>query len=301
MLVGIGGTPEGVIAACAIRSLGGAIYGRLHPANDLESRQARAEGHNLDHVLTTMDLVKGNNAYFVATGITDGEVLRGVRYAPNLAITQSLSMRSSSGAVRTIETKHRLSTSTLIPAAQDRPHRNRGPDDRHRNRRTGRPRSRRPKPSRFRAWLLEGLVRSPAHQDGPGKIPEAGPPAAPLVEGDVPDRRRLFLHPRLPTGHRRAGRRAAVAAGHRRAGAAHPVRRAAGVPQGGQGELPRRGFHLDAGAAAAQVAGQAVRAGAAGFRRHRLPDHHDAVGGGRHRAPGRQPADSRPAGRTTSC
>ncbi|MET0966628.1 MAG: class II fructose-bisphosphatase [Nakamurella sp.] len=116
VLVGIGGTPEGVIAACAIRSLGGAIYGRLHPRSDLEARQARAEGHQLDRVLTTFDLVKGNNAYFVATGITDGEVLRGVRYAPNLAVTQSLSMRSSSGAVRTIETKHRLSTSTLIPA-----------------------------------------------------------------------------------------------------------------------------------------------------------------------------------------
>ena len=56
-----------------------------------------------------------NNAYFVATGVTDGEVLRGVRYASDLAITQTLSMRSSSGAVRTIETKHRLSTSTLIP------------------------------------------------------------------------------------------------------------------------------------------------------------------------------------------
>ena len=92
-----------------------------HPRTELESRQARAEGHNLDQVLTTTDLVKGNNAYFVATGITDGEVLRGVRYAPNLAITQSLSMRSSSGAVRTIETKHRLSTSTLIPASSPAP------------------------------------------------------------------------------------------------------------------------------------------------------------------------------------
>jgi len=66
-------------------------------------------------VLTTTDLVRGANAYFVATGITDGEVLRGVRYASDTAFTQTLSMRSSSGAVRTIDTKHRLSTSTLIP------------------------------------------------------------------------------------------------------------------------------------------------------------------------------------------
>jgi fructose-1,6-bisphosphatase II len=115
VLVGIGGTPEGVIAACAVRCLGGAIFGRLSPRNDAESRGARNMGHHLGTVLTTTDLVRGNNAYFVATGVTDGEVLRGVRYASDLAITQTLSMRSSSGAVRTIDTKHRLSTSTLIP------------------------------------------------------------------------------------------------------------------------------------------------------------------------------------------
>ena len=73
-------------------------------------------GHHLGTVLTTTDLVRGDNAYFVATGVTDGEVLRGVRYAADQAITQTLSMRSSSGAVRTIDTKHRLSTSTLIPS-----------------------------------------------------------------------------------------------------------------------------------------------------------------------------------------
>lgn len=115
LLVGIGGSPEGVIAACAVRCLGGAIFGRLTPRNTTESREARNMGHKLDRVLTTTELVKGNNAYFVATGVTDGEVLRGVRYAADLAITQTLSMRSSSGAVRTIDTKHRLSTSTLIP------------------------------------------------------------------------------------------------------------------------------------------------------------------------------------------
>ncbi len=115
LLVGIGGSPEGVIAACAIRSLGGAIYGRLYARNEAEQRQARGLGHQLDRVLSTTDLVRGNNVYFVATGVTDGEVLRGVRYYQDQAVTQSLSMRSSSGAVRTIETKHRLSTSTLIP------------------------------------------------------------------------------------------------------------------------------------------------------------------------------------------
>lgn len=114
LLVGIGGSPEGVIAACAIRSLGGAIYGRLHARNDAEKYQARVLGHNLDRVLSTTDLVRGNNVYFVATGVTDGEVLRGVRYFQDQAVTQSLAMRSSSGAVRTIETKHRLSTSNLI-------------------------------------------------------------------------------------------------------------------------------------------------------------------------------------------
>jgi fructose-1,6-bisphosphatase II len=115
VLVGVGGTPEGVIAACAIRCLGGAIFGRLTPRNEEEARQARILGHDLDQVLTTTDLVRGNNAYFIATGVTNGEVLRGVRFASDMAITQTLSMRSSSGAIRTIETKHRLSTSTLIP------------------------------------------------------------------------------------------------------------------------------------------------------------------------------------------
>ena len=115
VLVGIGGSPEGVIAACAIRSLGGAIYGRLYARSEAEQRQARGLGHRLDRVLSTTDLVRGNNVYFCATGVTDGEVLRGVRYYQDQAVTQSLSMRSSSGAVRTIETRHRLSTSTLIP------------------------------------------------------------------------------------------------------------------------------------------------------------------------------------------
>ena len=121
VLVGVGGTPEGVIAACAVRCLGGAMFGRLAPRGEAEKSRARSLGYNLDRVLTTDTLVRGGNAYFVATGITDGEILRGVRHAPDLAITQTLSMRSRSGAVRTIETKHRLSTSTLFrPADPDR-------------------------------------------------------------------------------------------------------------------------------------------------------------------------------------
>jgi len=115
LLVGVGGSPEGVIAACAVRCLGGAIFGQLTPRNASESREARNMGHNLDRVLTTNELVRGKNAYFVATGVTDGEVLRGVRFAADQASTQTLSMRSRSGAVRTIDTRHRLSTSTLIP------------------------------------------------------------------------------------------------------------------------------------------------------------------------------------------
>ncbi len=116
MAVGIGGAPEGVIAACAVKCLGGAIYGRLAPRNAAEARQARDLGLRPDEVLTTDDLVRGRNAYLVATGVTGGELLRGVRFARDTAITHTLAMRSRSGAVRTIETKHRLSTSTLVPA-----------------------------------------------------------------------------------------------------------------------------------------------------------------------------------------
>lgn len=116
LAVGIGGAPEGVIAACAVKCLGGAIYGKLAPRTTGEARQARDLGLHPDAILTTDDLVKGNNAYLVATGVTSGELLRGVRFARDTAITQTLSMRSSSGAIRTIETKHRLSTSMLLPS-----------------------------------------------------------------------------------------------------------------------------------------------------------------------------------------
>ncbi|WP_031506471.1 class II fructose-bisphosphatase [Streptomyces megasporus] len=109
LLLGIGGTPEGVIAACAIKCLGGVIQGRLWPKDDEERQRAIDAGHDLDRVLTTDDLVSGDNVFFVATGVTDGELLRGVRYRGETATTQSLVMRSKSGTIRTIDSTHRLS------------------------------------------------------------------------------------------------------------------------------------------------------------------------------------------------
>jgi fructose-1,6-bisphosphatase II len=107
MLLGIGGTPEGVIAACAIKCLGGAIQGRLWPRNEAERDEAIQAGYDLDQVLTTDDLVSGDDAFFAATGITDGDLLNGVRYRGNNAITQSIVMRSRSGTVRQVDALHR--------------------------------------------------------------------------------------------------------------------------------------------------------------------------------------------------
>ncbi|WP_069815820.1 class II fructose-bisphosphatase [Streptomyces sp. TP-A0874] len=109
LLMGIGGTPEGVIAACAIKCLGGTLQGRLWPKDEEERRHALEAGHDLDRVLHTEDLVSGENVFFVATGITDGELLRGVRYRSETATTQSLVMRSRSGTIRQIDSTHRLS------------------------------------------------------------------------------------------------------------------------------------------------------------------------------------------------
>jgi fructose-1,6-bisphosphatase II len=109
MLMGIGGTPEGIIAACAMACLGGSIQGRLWPKDDAERRKALDAGHDLDRVLFTEDLVSGENVFFVATGITDGELLRGVRYRAETATTSSLVMRSKSGTIRQIDSVHRLS------------------------------------------------------------------------------------------------------------------------------------------------------------------------------------------------
>ncbi|MGW4222402.1 class II fructose-bisphosphatase [Streptomyces bauhiniae] len=109
LLLGIGGTPEGIISACAVKCLGGTIQGKLWPKDDEERARAIAAGHDLDRVLTTDDLVSGENVFFVATGITDGELMRGVRYRSETATTDSIVMRSKSGTVRKIESEHRLS------------------------------------------------------------------------------------------------------------------------------------------------------------------------------------------------
>ncbi|MEU6119578.1 class II fructose-bisphosphatase [Streptomyces sp. NPDC047117] len=109
LLLGIGGTPEGIITACAIKCLGGTIQAKLWPKDDEERQRAIDAGHDLDRVLHTDDLVSGENVFFVATGITDGELLRGVRYRAETATTQSLVMRSKSGTIRQIDSEHRLS------------------------------------------------------------------------------------------------------------------------------------------------------------------------------------------------
>lgn len=107
ILFGIGGTPEGVIAAAALKGLGGEIQGRLWPRDESERAQAVAEGYNLDKILSTDDLVAGDNAFFSATAITDGDFLRGVRFHDFGATTQSIVVRSRSGTVRLVETIHR--------------------------------------------------------------------------------------------------------------------------------------------------------------------------------------------------
>ncbi|MFZ4516577.1 MAG: class II fructose-bisphosphatase [Acidimicrobiia bacterium] len=107
LLLGVGGTPEGVIAACALTCLGGAIQGRLQPRNDTERAAAEEAGYDVDRVLRTHDLVSGDDIFFAATGITDGELLRGVRYFGDGATTQSIVMRAKSGTVRTMDSRHR--------------------------------------------------------------------------------------------------------------------------------------------------------------------------------------------------
>ena len=108
LLLGTGGTPEGVIAAAALKCLGGVIQGRLWARNEEERDRAVQEGYDLDKVLTTDDLVSGQNVFFAATGITDGDLLKGIRYRGESAVTTSIVMRSRSGTVRLIDAYHRL-------------------------------------------------------------------------------------------------------------------------------------------------------------------------------------------------
>lgn len=106
LLMGIGGTPEGIIAACAMKCLGGVIQGRLYPRNDDERQKAIQAGHDLDRVLTTNDLVGGDDVFFAATGITDGELLRGVRYSGRGMTSNSIVMRGRSRTIRLISSEH---------------------------------------------------------------------------------------------------------------------------------------------------------------------------------------------------
>ena len=106
LLMGIGGTPEGVIAAAAIKCLGGALQGKLWPRDDHERRRLEETGYEVDRVLTTEDLVSGDDVFVAATGVTSGALLRGVRYTRDGAITESIVMRSRSGTVRRIEAEH---------------------------------------------------------------------------------------------------------------------------------------------------------------------------------------------------
>jgi len=105
-MMGTGGTPEGIVTACAVKTLGGVIQGRLAPTDDDERTKAIDAGHDLSTVLTTGDLVRSDNCYFAATGITDGDLLGGVRYKKAKIATQSIVMRSQSGTVRRIDGEH---------------------------------------------------------------------------------------------------------------------------------------------------------------------------------------------------
>jgi fructose-1,6-bisphosphatase II len=109
LLLGIGGTPEGIIAASAIACMGGSIQGRLWPRDETERQKAIEAGHDLSRVLYTHDLVNGEDVFFCATGITDGELVRGVRYDHGAVATSSIVMRSKSGTIRQIDSLHQLS------------------------------------------------------------------------------------------------------------------------------------------------------------------------------------------------
>ena len=108
VLMGIGGTPEGIIAACAMKCMGGEIQGKLHPRSDQERAAADLAGLDLSRVYTTNDLVSGEDHFFAATGITDGELLKGIRYTNAGMRSQSIVMRSKSRTIRVIDTEHPL-------------------------------------------------------------------------------------------------------------------------------------------------------------------------------------------------
>ena len=118
LLMGIGGTPEGVIAACAVKCLGGYMLGRLWPRNDDERARAKDAGYDLDRILTIDDLAASDNVFFAATGVTDGRLLKGVSYAPGKAFTQSMVMRSRSGTIRYVDSEHRLEKLNVLSGSR---------------------------------------------------------------------------------------------------------------------------------------------------------------------------------------
>jgi fructose-1,6-bisphosphatase II len=118
VLLGIGGTPEGVLAACALRAIGGTIQGKLHARNEEEAQRGREMGYDFDKVLTIDDLVSSEDVFFAATGITNGDLLRGVSYFGNGAKTDSLVMRGLTGTVREIIATHRLEKLARISSIQ---------------------------------------------------------------------------------------------------------------------------------------------------------------------------------------
>jgi fructose-1,6-bisphosphatase II len=114
VMLGIGGTPEGIIAACAVRALGGAMLGQLAPQKAPERAAVLEAGYDLDQVLTACDLVRSDDLFFAATGITDGVLLHGVHYVDGGATTDSLVMRGKTGTTRTIRARHRLDKLNVI-------------------------------------------------------------------------------------------------------------------------------------------------------------------------------------------
>jgi fructose-1,6-bisphosphatase II len=114
MLMGVGGTPEGVISAAAIKCLGGAMQGRLWPRDEDERQQLLDAGYDVERVLTEDDLVAGADLFVAATGVTDGALLRGVRFHDGVAVTESIVMRSRSGTIRQVRAEHRLAKLRLI-------------------------------------------------------------------------------------------------------------------------------------------------------------------------------------------
>jgi fructose-1,6-bisphosphatase II len=121
LLMGIGGTPEGVIAAAALKCVGGGVQGKLWPRDDLERRRLVDAGLDPDRVLTTDDLVSGDDVFVAATGVTTGALLRGVRYTPDGAITDSIVMRSRSGTVRRVEATHAFDKLQRLTGREYRP------------------------------------------------------------------------------------------------------------------------------------------------------------------------------------